>query len=152
MPDLFTHFASGYLISRVPNLRRYTAFLALGAILPDILTRIPEILLDRLLGIPIFHFLNIFHSPFCLLLVSYIISLTFEFKIRLIAFLFIFIGSCLHVILDLMQKQFGEGVYMPYFPFSLETIQWGLFHFNASVTLFPIIFVIVVVAWLFTRN
>ena len=152
MPDLFAHFASGYLISRAPKLRRYTAFLTLGVVLPDILTRIPEILLDRLLGIPIYHFFNIFHSPSCLLLVSFIISLAFEFKIRLIAFLLIFIGSSLHVALDLMQKQFGGGVYMPYFPFSMETVEWGLFHFNASVALFPIILITVVVAWLFTRN
>jgi len=151
MPDLFAHFASGYLISRVSRLRKHTALLVLGVVLPDILTRIPEIILDRLLGIPVFHFVIIFHSPFSLLIVSFIISLTFELRIRFTAFLLIFLGSFLHVVLDLMQKQFGEGVYMPYFPFSFETFQLGLFHFNSSVTLFPIVFIIVLISWLITR-
>jgi hypothetical protein len=151
VPDLFAHFASSYLISREAHLRQYTSVFVLGAVLPDILTRIPEIILDRFLGIPIFHFVVIFHAPFCLLLVSFVISLMLEFRTRLMAFFFILLGSYLHVVLDLMQKQFGQGVYMPYFPFSFETLQWGLFHFNASIALFPILLVSVVIAWIFTR-
>jgi hypothetical protein len=151
MPDLFTHFASGYFISRHKTLRRYTFFLILGAILPDILTRVPEIVLDRFFGIPVFHFVIIFHTPVCLLLTSYIFSLMLEKRERLQAFIYILAGSYLHVALDLMQRQIGDGVYIPLFPFSFETIQLGLFHYNASITLFPAIFILVLVVWLISR-
>jgi hypothetical protein len=148
MPDLFAHFASGYLIGRIPSIRSWSAFLTLGAILPDLLTRIPEIILDRFLGIPIYHFVEIFHSPLCLLLTSFAISLLIEHRARSKAFLSIFLGSTIHVVLDLMQKQFGSAIYMPFFPFSLDKVQWGLFHFNASIVFFPLLLILVFAAWI----
>jgi len=151
MPDLFAHFASGYLVSQPANLRQNSPFLVLGTILPDILTRIPEIIFDRLLGIPVFHFVIIFHSPFCLLLSTFAISLLLDSQIRLAGFFLILMGSFVHVILDLMQKQFGQAVYMPYFPFSFETLQWGLFHYNASISLFPVLLLLVIFSWIMTR-
>ena len=151
MPDLFAHFSIGYLISRKKTLRQHTTFLVLGSALPDVLTRIPEIILDRFLGFKFSHFVIIFHTPLCLLLACFVVSVMFELSTRAPAFLFLFLGSMLHVLLDLMQRQSGDGVYIPYFPFSFEAIQWSLFHFNSSIMLFPFLLVAVIVAWLLTR-
>ena len=151
MPDLFAHFASGYLISREAHLRKYTALLVFGAVLPDVLTRVPEIVLERFIGVSVFHFFIIFHSPFCLLLTSIAISLILESRIRLLGFFLILLGSYLHVALDLMQIQLGQGVYLPYFPFSFETLQWSLFHINASILLFPALLILVLAVWRLTR-
>ena len=152
MPDLFAHFASGYLISRYSRFRAYTAFIVLGAVLPDMLTRLPEIVLDRFLGINAYHAVEIFHSPFVLCLVAFLLSLLMDYRLRPIAFTWILLGSLTHVFLDLMQSQFGESVYMPYFPFSFIRVEFGFFHFNASIVAFPILLLIVIFAVIFSRS
>jgi hypothetical protein len=152
MPDLFAHFASGYLISRIPQLRMYTALLVLGAILPDLLTRVPEIVLDRILGINIYHAVEIFHSPAVLCLVSFAFALMMARNLRLNAFCSLLFGSLVHVLLDIMQFQFGDSVYMPYFPFSFAKVQFALFHFNASIQLFPLIALLIFLVFLTSRG
>ena len=74
-----------------------------------------------------------------------------ELRIRLLGFFLIVLGSYLHVALDLMQIQLGQGVYLPYFPFSFETLQWNLFHINASLLLFPALLILVLAVWRLTR-
>ncbi len=152
MPDLFAHFASGYLISRIPQLRMYTALLVLGAVLPDLLTRVPEIFFDRFLGLNVYHAVEIFHSPTVLFLVAFALSLLMDRSLRFQAFSSIFLGSLVHVVLDLMQIQFGESVYMPYFPFSFAKVQFALFHFNASIQLFPLIALLIFLVFLTSRG
>ena len=56
------------------------------------------------------------------------------------------IGALFHVVLDLMQKQFYDGIYMPYFPYSFETVQWQLFHIHASLVIAPVLLVLII--WL----
>lgn len=152
MPDLFAHFASGYLISRYSRLRTRTALIVLGAVLPDLLTRLPEILLDRFLGLNIYHAVEIFHSPTVLCLVAFVLSLLMDRGLRTNAFIWILFGSLVHVLLDLMQSQFGGGIYMPYFPFSFVKIEFGIFHFNASIVAFPVLLLIVIFAFILSRR
>ncbi len=152
MPDLFAHFTSGYLISRYPHLRGFTALIVLGAVLPDLLTRVPEIFFDRFLGLNVYHAVEIFHSPTVLFLVAFALSLLMDRSLRFQAFSSIFLGSLVHVVLDLMQIQFGESVYMPYFPFSFVKIEFGFFHFNASIAIFPLLLPLVTIAFLVSRH
>ena len=152
MPDLFAHFASGYLISRDSRLRAHTALIVLGAVLPDLLTRLPEIILDRFLGLNVYHAVEIFHSPMILCLVAFVFSLLMDPVIRTKAFIWILFGSLVHVLFDLMQSQFGESIYMPYFPFSFVRVEFGFFHFNASIAAFPILLLIVVFAFVLSRR
>ena len=152
MPDLFTHFASAYLPSRHQRLRRYDALLVLGTILPDLLARIPIIIFVRWLDLPVVYFFRALHTPIGIILACYMLSFLFERSIRFKSFLSLAIGSCIHLVLDLMQQQFFEGVYMPFLPFSIKTVQWGWFHYNASLIIFPLFLSLVIFFWFRERR
>ena len=152
MPDLFAHFASAYLPSRYQRLRQYDALLVFGAILPDLLARIPIIIFVRWLELPVVYFFRALHTPIGVILTCYLLSFLFERSIRFKSFLALTAGSFLHLVLDLMQQQFFEGVYMPFAPFSMKTVQWGWFHYNASLAVFPPLFVIVLLIWFLEKN
>ena len=147
MPDLFAHFASGYLLSYSSKFRRYTALFVLGTVLPDVLTRIPEIVLQRFLGFPVFHFFNALHTPVGVTFASYILSYAFPEEERKFVFTWLLSGSLIHIALDLLQKQFYRAVYMPFFPFSTEPVQWGLYHYNASLIFFLPLLIITSYLW-----
>jgi hypothetical protein len=147
VPDLFAHFASGYLPGNSRPGLRFDALLVTGTILPDLLTRVPEIFLDRFLGFSVYHFFNALHTPAGLGLFCYLLCLFFPAEGRSTVFTSLFAGSMLHFILDLMQAQFYNGVYMPFFPLSLETMQWGLFHYNSSLYLFPLLLLLTITTY-----
>ena len=152
MPDLFAHFASGYLLSYPGKFRRYNALFVLGAILPDVLTRIPEIIFERLLGLPVFHFFNALHTPVGVIFASYILSFVFLEEERKFAFTCFLSGSLIHIGLDLLQRQFYYAVYMPFFPFSMETFQWGFYHYNASLIFFLPLLILTFFLWLLQKK
>ena len=147
MPDLFVHFASGYLPSRYQKIRNYDALLVLGAVLPDLLSRIPLIILVRFFHFPVEYFFRALHTPIVLILSCYTLSFLFERSIRIKSFFALAAGSTLHLVLDMMQQQFFEGVYIPFIPFSIKTVQWGWFHYNASLLIFPLLLVPVLFFW-----
>ena len=147
MPDLFAHFASAYLPSRYQRLRQYDALLVFGAVLPDLLARIPIIIFVRWLELPVVYFFLALHTPIGVILTCYLLSFLFERSIRFKSFLALTAGSFLHLVLDLMQQQFFEGVYIPFIPFSIKTVQWGWFHYNASLLVFPLLLVLVLFFW-----
>ena len=147
MPDLFAHFSSAYLPSRHRRLQQYDALLTLGAVLPDVLSRIPIIILVRWLELPVVYFFHALHTPIGVILACYILSFLFDRSIRFKSFLSLTVGSFLHLVFDLMQQQFFKGVYMPFVPFSIKTVQWGWFHYNASLLVFPLLLVIVLFYW-----
>jgi len=144
LPDLFFHFASGYLPTRYPKVLKYDALLVLGAILPDVLTRIPEIVLYRYLDLPVYDFFNALHTPFSLLIFCYCLSLFFVESDRISSFVVMSIGAQFHILLDMMQEQFYSGVYMPMFPFSLKTYQFALFHPHSSLLFSPLLAILCV--------
>ena len=147
MPDLFAHFMSGYLPTRYSKTRRYDALFIFGAMLPDIVTRIPEILFYRFFHFPVYDFLEALHTPISLIIICYLLSFLFEEIERWKSFLFLFLGSLLHITLDLMQEQFFHATYMPLFPLSFDTFQWKLFDYNDSMRIFPILLIV----WLSLR-
>ena len=147
MPDLFAHFASAYLPSRYQRLRQYDALLVLGAALPDLLSRIPIIIFVRFFDLPVVYFFRALHTPIGVILACYTLSFLFERSIRFKSFLLLTAASFLHLVFDLMQEQFFDGVYMPFIPFSIKTVQWGWFHYNASLLVFPLLLVIVLFFW-----
>jgi hypothetical protein len=152
MPDLFAHFSSAYLPSRYRNFRQCDALLVLGAVLPDLISRIPILILVRFLDLPVVYFFRALHTPIALILVCYILSFLFERSIRFKSFLSLAAGSFLHLVLDLMQRQFFEGVYMPFVPFSIKTVQWGWFHYNDSLIIFPLLLASVLFFWFRRKN
>ena len=147
MPDLFAHFASAYLPSRYQRLRQYDALLVFGAVLPDLLARIPIIIFGRWLDLPVVYFFRALHTPIGVILTCYLLSFLFERSVRFKSFLALTAGSFLHLVLDLMQQQFFEGVYIPLIPFSIKSVQWGWFHYNASLLIFPPLLLFVLLMW-----
>lgn len=147
VPDLFAHFCSAYLPSRYQKLRHYDALLVLGAVLPDMLARIPIIVFVRWLELPVIYFFRALHTPIGMILVCYLVCFLFERSTRVKSFLSLIAGSFLHLVLDLMQQQFYEGVYIPYIPFTMKTVHWGWFHYNASLLIFPFLLIVVLFFW-----
>jgi|TARA_B100000315_G_scaffold87307_1_gene80141 hypothetical protein len=146
MPDLLTHAATGYLLGRCYSTDHRLALLVAGSTLPDLLSRVPQIALQRFLDLPVGHFFAAFHTPAALVVACYGLSFLFDETRRRISFVLLLTGALFHVVLDLMQKQFYGGIYMPYFPFSMDTVQWPLFHIHASLLIAPVLLVFVI--WL----
>ncbi|MBT6199947.1 MAG: hypothetical protein HOI21_05360 [Bacteroidetes Order II. Incertae sedis bacterium] len=147
MPDLLTHAASGYLAGRCFYSDHRVGLVVFGSILPDLMTRVPGIILQRFLELPVAHFFAAFHTPTSLAVSCYGFSFLFAKPQRRLSFILMFSGSLLHFVLDLMQKQFYEPIYMPWFPLSLQAVQWSWFHIHASLLVAPILLIAVLWLW-----
>lgn len=143
MPDLFAHFAVTYLPTRYSRLQPDGVLFIAGSLLPDLVSRFFQVALDRILDLGTEYFFAAFHTPVGFGLICYVLAMLFQEPMRRRAFWHLFAGCLLHFVLDLMQGQFYEAAYQPFFPFSLEKVQWGWFHYDASLYLFPIFFVAV---------
>ncbi len=150
MPDLLTHAASGYLIGRGFYSDHRVALIVFGSILPDLMTRVPGIILQRFLEFPVAHFFGAFHTPVALAVACYLISFLFAQLHRQTSFLLMLAGALLHFVLDLMQEQFYQPIYMPWFPFSFQAMQWSWFHIHASLLVTPIL--LIVILWLWRKD
>ena len=144
MPDLFFHFASGYVPALIKKAKLFPACFVFGNILPDIVSRIPEIVLVRFLNLPGEYFFGALHSPSLLVIVSYLASFFWTQGNRKIAFFYISFGTQLHFLLDVFQDQFHEGIYMPYFPLNLQTIEIGNLPPTYSLLAFPVLFPLII--------
>ena len=147
MPDLFTHVASGFLVGRRFFVDHRLGFILLGSMLPDLMSRVPQILLQRLLDLPVAHFFSAFHTPAALIVSSYLISFVFASSVRKLGFWLMLSGSLFHFALDLMQRLFYKPKYMPWFPFSFEAVQVPWFHIHASLLVAPIFFLAMLYLW-----
>jgi hypothetical protein len=139
VPDLLTHATAGYLISRGLLKDHRIAYFVLGSVIPDVMTRIPGILFQRFIGLPVAHFFDAYHTPAAFFISAYLICFMFPERERLTAFSCISSGALLHFVFDLLQEQFYLPIYMPYFPFNFDTIQWPLFHIHASLFIAPVL-------------
>lgn len=144
MPDLLFHFASGYFPARVNRKKLFAVSFIIGNILPDIVSRIPEIILGRFLKLPVEYFFGALHSPILLFIVSYLTSFFWPKENRKVAFFYVFLGTQLHFLLDIFQDQFHDGIYMPYFPLSLNTIEIGNLPTTYSLLAFPVLFPLII--------
>lgn len=158
MPDLATHVLTPLIclhfleiIRKKRLLLSYTRYIfALGCILPDLIDKSIPYSISFLytygvyLGLlekndfyfPSFEFL---HSPFCLIILIYIISQLFHEEYRKNIFILIAIGTLIHLILDMIQGNSCGIGYLWYFPFSLDKSDiLTLFYDEQTVPLVPI--------------
>lgn len=158
MPDLLTHFLSGYLLGKwtIASRARRSIFY-LGAILPDLFSRGPVILLEFIMrrypsGLSRF-FIN-FHSPFVVFWLSLLISQFFQ-KDRRKIFFILLSGAGFHFILDFFQRHV-EPVYFWFFPFCWKRYEAGLFWADSSVYAIPFllgsIMVVEVIAFFISKK
>ena len=141
MPDLLTHFLSAYILAKwTVHSRAMRSIFYLGAVLPDLLSRLPSILLEFILkrysGEMSWFFTN-FHSPFIVFWFSLLISQFFQ-KDRRKIFFILLSGAGFHFILDFFQRHV-EPVYFWLFPFSWKRWEIGLFWADSSIYAIPIL-------------
>jgi len=148
MPDLFTHAATGYFIGRSLYADHRIGLIVLGSILPDLLTRVPQIILQRFLEFPVSHFFAAFHTPVALIISCYLLCFLVTEAQRKTSCLLMSFGALCHFVLDLMQEQFYQPIYMPWFPLSFQAMQWSWFHIHASLLITPVLLVAVLYLWL----
>jgi cell division protein FtsW (lipid II flippase) len=146
MPDLVTHVAAAYLLRKPLRISKYAAILFTGTILPDVLTRPFYILIPNL-----YWFVFPFHTPFLLTFVCWLISYLFEERVRRRIFMTLMAGVCLHLLLDLFQKNLIDANYW-LFPFSDMKLSVGLFWQEHSVYAIPFLLAIIIVIEIFSSH
>jgi len=155
MPDLATHVGLLYVFVRLfqPKLTIFSrkpylfVILCLGTILPDVLTRVPLVILAR----EVFFFFAPLHTPVLLFLTCYLTSMLFEVNLRKSIFIILIFGAALHLFLDSLQKTIGDNGYPWFFPFSLKTFNFGLFWPTESIFFIPIILITIIVIHLLKK-
>lgn len=145
MPDLVTHTAAAFLLTKQQRFDRYRVFIYLGTILPDIISRPIYILW------PEFYSYTVgIHTPLFILFSILLISEFFVSEIRRQIFGYLLLGACLHLLLDALQKHLVGG-YFWLFPISWNTYSWGLYWPETMVRLFPFWLLIIVLFEIVTR-
>lgn len=150
MPDLLSHYLTAKILSTKSGVRPISPFFA-GTILPDVLGRVPSIVITNVsekydcnLG----WFLAIFHSPFVLFLICFLITLFFEQALRKRVFKLLMLGVFLHLGLDMFQKTFisGKG-YLWFFPFSFKSFSAPLFWPDQTIYFIPVLLIVFIIIW-----
>ncbi len=139
MPDLITHFAVAYILKIPRGWSRFRVPFYLGAILPDLLTRVFVILYP-----PSDYVVYSFHTPIVSIVVCLLIAQFFDKSIRAGVRANLLLGIILHFGLDVLQRH----VIVPYFwlfPFSWKTFELGLFWPEESLRLMPLWLVLVII-------
>ncbi len=132
MPDLVTHTAAAYFLSRHRTFARFRALFYLGTILPDILARPVHILMPSL-----YTYSVAIHTPLFMVLFTLLFGELLHPSIKRSGMLYLSAGILLHFILDLFQKHLATG-YFWLFPFSWSSFEIGLFWPEVPVSLIPL--------------
>lgn len=132
MPDAVTHLAGGRLLGALWTPER-RVLLYIGAILPDLVEKGLRVLFSSS-----HYFAMPAHSVLGATLVCAALCTLFDGRVRRDAFGLLWIGSMLHLALDLL-KDPGEGLGVPaLYPFVKEGFGLGLFRSEDSLLLVPV--------------
>ncbi|MCK6502458.1 metal-dependent hydrolase [Myxococcota bacterium] len=141
MPDLVTHGCAGLLLGFAVAWRRPAPRLALfvaGNLLPDLLTRVPAILMGeidaKLRPLPplLLYGWEPMHQPAGMALAALGLTLLLPPQGRGRAFLLLYAGMLLHLLMDMFQFHEGAG-HMLFFPLWTRPFEIGWFSSEASV-------------------
>ena len=138
MADLVTHAAVGVLLKAATSRTHAAAFIA-GALLPDLLSRLPSMICSAarvIVDVPslLIYGWDPLHTPVGMLLSAYAISLLFVAEQRVGIFWNLLGGMLLHMAIDLLQSHLGVG-YPLLFPFSTRAFELGVIGSEATVPL-----------------
>lgn len=132
MPDLLGHVAFARIVREVAPVRRaggtggapaspgMVACYYMGALLPDLATRPFHILMPALSP-----WVEVFHSPACLVLLAIAWAGLFVPELRRRALVSVLSGIATHMAIDLVQRHLAGG-YLLYFPLSFHRNTLGL--------------------------
>ena len=143
MPDLMTHLLAPYTMGRLAlKSRQRLALLCAGAVLPDLLSRVPAIVLGQTQVAWVF---SAFHTPVGVLVFCLGAVFAFPREMRRLALGWLLAGSGVHFLLDLLQKTVLAGNYYWFFPFSFKQFQVELFWPDQSVYAIPALLALAVI-------
>lgn len=124
MPDLLTHTLAVYPLTSLSRWKKYSFFLFLGAILPDLGGRIIAVVFADSYWIG--WIAAIMHTPLLTLLVCLLIPFFFNEQERKNIFVSLLVGVFSHLFLDSLQKHF-QSSYLWFFPFSFKSFEFDFF-------------------------
>jgi hypothetical protein len=139
MPDLITHSAFSWLLSRSPRFDRFRVIFYLGTVLPDIITR-PIYILSPVLQ----PWTTAMHTPLFMTLFCFLAAEFFVGTMRKPVRLWLLGGVWLHFFLDLFQRHIETG-YLWFFPFSWKSLEIGLFWPETPLLMTPLWLAVVAV-------
>jgi hypothetical protein len=132
MPDLITHSALHYALSRSQRFDRFRIIFYVGTVLPDILSR-PIYIINPFL----YPYTVAIHTPVFMVLFCFLMAEFFVISIRKPVRLYLLAGVFLHFGLDFFQRHIESG-YLWLFPFSWQTFEIGLFWPETPLMLTPV--------------
>ena len=132
MPDLITHFASAYFVSRTSRFARYRIPFYLGVLLPDLTTRPIYIIFP-----PASRVVYSMHTPIFVYLFCLLIAEFFDKSIRAYVRIGLILGSTLHFGLDIFQKHLITSYYWLY-PFSWVSTDIGFWWPDQFLKIVPL--------------
>jgi len=138
MPDWVVHLGTAYAVYR-PFTKKDLRWIFLGAVLPDVFSRVDSVLMDIFKIEWHKHYtLDVFHTPFVMCLMALIIALLTDRVIR--TWLLVFGASLFHIFMDLCEAKLpGYGQLLLY-PLSYKTYGLNLFH-NGSAAYYSMLIV-----------
>lgn len=160
MPDLVTHACAGLLLGFALARRRPAPGLALfvaGNLLPDLLTRVPAILMGevdaKLTPLPplLLYGWEPMHQPAGMALASLGLALLLPPQGRGRAFLLLYAGMMLHLLMDMFQFHEGAG-HMLFFPVWTRPFEIGWFSSEASVLIAGPLSLLTALVWALRRR
>ena len=135
------------MIGRTLGAGRYLPLVLIGAVLPDLLARVPVILYE-----PLVWYVMPLHTPIVLLAVTYLIALGFPAAVRRRALGWLYFGVMLHLVADGLQRHIGPS-YWWFFPFNWWTYEVGLFWPESSFYALPLLLVAALLqAWMMRKD
>jgi hypothetical protein len=167
MPDLMTHLATTHVLRRAWEqtrgndfTERQAALLYVGGCLPDLISRLPNIVTGFLFRSGLMHvdtavkcgdMWPCFHAPLPTMLVAYLLVILLPDTGRAYNFCLIIIASGLHFLLDALQKTFGDTGTAWFFPLSFKTASLGIFWPDEAILSLPWLAALIV-AWEIMRR
>jgi hypothetical protein len=132
MPDLITHSAFSYMVSRSSRFDRFRILFYVGTVLPDVLSR-PIYIIN-----PFWYPYSVaVHTPVFLTLFSFLFAELFQQELRRPVRLYLIAGVYVHLLLDFFQRHIEAG-YLWFFPFSWSSFEVGLFWPETPLMLTPV--------------
>ncbi|MEL6350064.1 MAG: metal-dependent hydrolase [Myxococcota bacterium] len=146
MADLVTHAAVAVLVKAATG-RPHVAVFVAGNLLPDLLSRLPSIMLN-MVGAPraMVYAWEPMHTPFGMVVAAYFLSLWFPADQRRMIFLNLLGGMFLHLGLDMLQTHLQKG-YTLLFPFSMRGFELAVIGSEATVPWAIPLAILAAIAW-----
>lgn len=151
MADPLLHLSSGILLKAALDERPLGAF-AVGAVLPDLASRLPSLGLERVLaaGVPVPRWLmtgwSVFHQPVGAAVLCGLLATAFVPEQRREVFVGLYAGVAMHLLLDLLQFHHGQG-YALLFPASDAVFELGWIGSESTLWLTLPVTVVAFVTW-----